>query len=200
MIEFLKQLDTLFRKKIEAFVNRTLENREMFIRPVFWQELQREYEDIIMLGSNNIRNKFAELGLGTRWAYAESRQQTQEYVERSSRFCFDELKAIIQSKIRDINYYLSRHFKNDFNFDEKKVPRNWPSMAEEDIDQLYVRHAPRRKPLRAYTPTLSTSSSDSASRKSKKWRRTEGPWWTGTAPLTCSRSRESKLQARRATS
>lgn len=64
VIEFLKQLDSLFRKKIEAFVNRTLENRDMFIKPVFWKELQREYESMIQLGSNNIRNKFEELGLG----------------------------------------------------------------------------------------------------------------------------------------
>jgi hypothetical protein len=58
VIEFLKQLDSLFRKKIEAFVNKTLENREMFIKPIFWKELQKEYELVIQLGSNNIRNKF----------------------------------------------------------------------------------------------------------------------------------------------
>lgn len=36
----------------------------MFTKPVFWNELQQEYESMIQLGSNNIRNKFDELGLG----------------------------------------------------------------------------------------------------------------------------------------
>jgi|JI6StandDraft_1071083.scaffolds.fasta_scaffold00480_31 hypothetical protein len=102
----------------------------MFTKPVFWKELQNEYESMIQLGSNNIRNKFEELGLGKHRPNVESKKQTQEYIDRSCRFCYEELKSIVRSKIRDINYYLNRHFKNDFNFDEKKVPRNWPSMTE----------------------------------------------------------------------
>lgn len=42
------------------------------------------------------------------------------------------------ARIKDLGYYLSRHFKNEFNFDERKVPRNWPDIPEEQIDEIYV--------------------------------------------------------------
>lgn len=41
----------------------------------------------------------------------------EHYFERSKSFCYDELRSIAIARIKDINYYLSRHFKNEFNLD-----------------------------------------------------------------------------------
>lgn len=57
-------METMLRKKIDAFVSKALDNRDMFTRPIFWPSLQDEYLKVLDLYRRKITEKFQELSLG----------------------------------------------------------------------------------------------------------------------------------------
>lgn len=136
-IDFARQLETMLRKKIDAFVSKALDNKDVFTKPIFWPSLQTEYENVLELCRRKITEKFQELSLGLIF-FTVGSKKLDECIHKRAEFCYNELKSVVTTKFKDLDYYLVRHFKNDFSFDDKKVPRNWPTMTDEEIDGLYV--------------------------------------------------------------
>jgi len=66
----------------------------------------------------------------------------------------------------DLRYFLMKHFNNEFTNDAE-VPRQWPSLREEEIKALFVNHASPRNKRRGSTSHSSITSLSSSSHSKK---------------------------------
>lgn len=58
LMDYLSQLDSIFKKKIDVAITSLLKDRRSFTEEgFFWAELKKEYANLVSFGQNGIRSR-----------------------------------------------------------------------------------------------------------------------------------------------
>ncbi len=119
---------------MENAVSNAFYDKEVFTNS-FWATLQEELNKIGFKSKNSIQNLYTKLELGGKKETRESKIKALN--EKAQDYALEELKNFVKMKCIDLKYFIMKHFDHEFN-NEGDIPRQWPSLKEEDITKMHV--------------------------------------------------------------
>lgn len=154
----IKEFNRILKKQMENSASNAFYDRTIFTEK-FWATLNDELKKVSFKSRNSIQNVYNKLEIGGK---KEAREmKIKSLCEKAEEFAELELRNFVKMKCIDLKYFLMKHFSSEFNNDGD-VPRQWPSMKEEEVRALFVssvllRRTRRRSTSRSSTPSHSSS-------------------------------------------
>lgn len=133
MNDTIKEFNRILKKQMENSASNAFYDRTIFTEK-FWATLNDELKKVSFKSRNSIQNVYNKLEIGGK---KEAREmKIKSLCEKAEEFAELELRNFVKMKCIDLKYFLMKHFSSEFNNDGD-VPRQWPSMKEEEVRALF---------------------------------------------------------------